>query len=125
MKKVLLLLLIFICFTGCSKCPTCEECSSESTKENIKEITYNQEELKSLLLQYGKFVYDEVDFKKMDTTTNVYYMTIKELYENNGYDITQFIKNNCKLDTTKIEVKVIDRETSNIEYNPVLDCNEK
>lgn len=125
MKKVLLLLLILICFTGCSKCPVCEECSSESAGENVKEIVYNQEELKSLLLQYGKLVYDKVDFKKMDTTTNVYYMTIKELYENNGYDITQFIKNNCKLDTTKIEVTVIDRETSDIKYNPILDCNKK
>ena len=46
----------------------------------------------------------------------------KDLYENNGYDITQFIKNQCKLDTTKIEVIIEQREPLVIKYNPVLDC---
>ena len=115
MKKILFVLMIFIFMTGCEKCQECEKCSP-----NIQNKIYSEDELKSVLLQYGKFVYGESDFGQMED--NEYYMSIKDLYENNGYDITQFIKNQCKLDTTKIEVIIEQREPSVIKYNPVLDC---
>ena len=64
--------------TGCEKCQECEKCSP-----NIQNKIYSEDELKSVLLQYGKFVYGESDFSQMED--NKYYMSIKDLYENNGY----------------------------------------
>lgn len=118
MKKILLVLIIITFMTGCEKCHECEKCQI-----NIQNKIYSEDELKSVLLQYGKFVYGESDFSQMEN--NEYYMSIKDLYENNGYDITQFIKNQCKLDTTKIEVIIEKRDPLVIKYNPVLDCKEK
>ena len=58
-----------------------------------------------------------------NTKAGTYSMTLKEMYEVNDYDISMFLDNKCKLNTTKIEF-IVSQVSPKFEYkfNPVLDC---
>lgn len=112
MKKIIILITSLFLITGCNK--ECEVCYSD--------IKYTKEELENQLIVYGKYMY-ESDYWINKASKGTYYMTIKEMYEVNKYDITMFMDYNCKLDTTKIEF-IVKSEYPNFdyEYNAVLDC---
>ena len=117
MKKVIILFVALILLTGCKECKKCTPCEKCETETKV-----THEELKDILISYGYYVYQDGIFAKDSGNIKTYEINIKDLYERNKYDIIPFIRNNCKLETTKIEFTISSLEPLVFEYNPILDC---
>lgn len=125
MKKTLLIILILLFATGCGKCETCEDCNK--VLEEYK-ITTSKEVLENKLIEYGKLVYENDTWLKGGIEPRTYFMTLKELNERNGYDISMFVnpisKEVCNLENTRIEFIVEEKTQGETKYkfNAKLDC---
>lgn len=126
MKKIILALLLIV-LTGCSNdCPECEVCEPCNNDEEI--LSAKAEELKNKLLEYGKLIYENDNWLNGNIEAGTYFMTLSEMSERNGYDISMFVNpitnETCDLENTRIEFIVessTDTETQ-YSYNTVLDC---
>ena len=126
MKKIFIVLCLTILLAGCTNdCEKCEvkECEKCETKECDEKLTFNKTDLEETLVNYGNLIYNNKYWINDNTKAGTYSMTLKEMYEVNDYDISMFLDNKCKLNTTKIEF-IVSQVSPKFEYkfNPVLDC---
>jgi len=109
---------------GCGK--TVEE------KLSNEEIDLKYREMEDKLIEYGKLVYENEQWLNDDAVETTTAMTLKDLFERNGYDISIFMdpKTNkqCDLTATRIEFVISDVTDLNdikYEFNPILVCSEE
>lgn len=126
MKKIFIVLCLAILLAGCTNdCEKCEvkECEKCETKECDEKLTFNKTDLEETLVNYGNLIYNNKYWINDNTKAGTYSMTLKEMYEVNDYDISMFLDNKCKLNTTKIEF-IVSQVSPKFEYKfiPVLDC---
>ena len=125
MKKLLLIVIILLITAGCGKCEECEDC--QKVLEEYK-IAISKETLENKLIEYGKLVYENDTWLKGGIEPRIYFMTLKELNERNGYDISMFVnptsKEMCDLENTRIEF-IVEEKTQGetiYKFNAKLDC---
>lgn len=123
MRKVLVALCIVILLSGCSNKCEKQEIKECEPKVCDNELKFAKSDLEDVLVGYGKLIYENDIWLKEDLKVGTYYENIKDLYEVSNYDISMFIDNKCKLETTKIEF-IVTSINPKVEYkfNPVLDC---
>jgi hypothetical protein len=117
MKKILICLIAIFLIAGCGQ------------KEDAKNYDQEYQTMKEKLIEYGKLVYENYQWLNDETKNGTYPMTVKELGERNGYDISMFVnpetKKKCNLDKTRIEFIFNGKKadgTYDYKFNPVLDC---
>lgn len=126
MKKIFIVLCLAILLAGCTNdCEKCKvkQCEKCETKECDEKLTFNKTDLEETLVNYGNLIYNNKYWINDNTKVGTYSMTLKEMYEVNDYDISMFLDNKCKLNTTKIEF-IVSQVSPKFEYkfNTVLDC---
>lgn len=107
MKKYIIIICLIMAVIGCSR--------------EKKELISN-ETLKETIIKYGREVYESESFKNKEPSENIYTMNLKTLDKINK-DITIFLKRNCNVDNTRVELRIV--ATNNdikFYYSPILDC---
>jgi len=119
---------LLVVFLLCG-CGNVEKIDSENLSKNEIELKYK--EMENKLIEYGKLVYENEQWLNENAVEITTAMTLKDLSERNGYDITMFInpetKEKCNIDNTKIEFIINDvSDLNNIKYkfNPILVCGD-
>ena len=81
--------------------------------------------LKATLKNYGEAIYGSNGWENGGIKTGTYTTTLRQLGEDYGYDISEFKKEKCNLDKTKIEYVVKTQKKAlktNGEIKVILDC---
>lgn len=121
MKKYFVLIVIVLLMCGCGK-----------NESSVKEVDYSSdiEAMRNKLIEYGKLIYENDVWIKGNVEPGVYFMTLTDMSEHNGYDISMFVnpktKEVCDPILTRIEFIVSDKTTTektDYEFHPVLSCN--
>ena len=124
MNKIFLICLCLFIMVGCDKQ------LDDNYEQNKVDLKY--EEMKNKLIEYGKLVYENEQWLNNDSVLIKTHMTLFDLSEKNGYDISMFVNpdtgKQCDLHNSKIEfiiLNVDDLENIKYEFNPVLVCDDK
>lgn len=106
MKKMLLILPCILILVGCQE--------YDNNKSTEFEINAKYEEMKNKLIEYGKLVYENEQWLNDNSNIVTSYMSLNDLRERNGYDISMFKNsktgNQCNLDETYVLLEVLDKQ---------------
>lgn len=127
--KIISIILIIIGFIGLGAWLIYKRTINKKEEHNLMLIENKKEELEEKLLEYGKLVYENDGWLNSELKEGTYYMTLKELNEKNGYDISMFtnpITNvECNKNKTRIEFvfEGLENEEFKYHYNTYLECD--
>ena len=120
-KRLLLLFVVLFGMTACKKeCPKCE-CDKCPEYNFPVEVVYEEKEkeLKQILLDYGKKVYENDRWLNGNIEPSIYYMNLLDL-ETQKYDTSMFVNpvtgTRCDEQETKVEFVVREKTDKKTKY---------